>query len=284
MMGFQSQNQIDQIQTHQQLPCYQIKKITYVKQVKEVSTQTISSPAGCSCINFKSLDHHQMISHQQINHCETERSSKCRDNSKTYQYQSEDLKSQQTIQVKDQLQEEDIKQRLNLDQKAKIIFQRGPDIDVMQIPQYTFVPSLKTFIYVKVYKPESKRWSSLFMCEFKECKMNFRKWNNLYDHLRSHCDERPYECPVESCGKQFTQKSNLEKHLRIHKNKSYLKCSVCKRFFTKFRIIKHFLMNHNQEDNSGEFSFQNALETNKEVLQIKEDVLDVQQIQFAQNE
>jgi len=22
--------------------------------------------------------------------------------------------------------------------------------------------------------------------------MNFKKWNNLFDHLRVHCDERPY--------------------------------------------------------------------------------------------
>ncbi|CDW72047.1 krueppel-like factor 11 [Stylonychia lemnae] len=150
--------------------------------------------------------------------------------------------------LEDKELEQEIKRRLNLEQKAKIIYERGPEIDRMQIPQYTYVPSLKTFVYVKVYNPESKRWSSQFMCEFKNCMMNFKKWNNLFDHLRAHCDERPYHCPVDGCSKQFTQKSNLEKHMKIHKNKCYLRCSVCKRLFTKNKIIDHFQVHENLGD------------------------------------
>ena len=67
--------------------------------------------------------------------------------------------------------------------------------------------------------PETKRFLKVLKCDFEGCDMKFRKWHNLYDHLRIHTKERPYTCPFAEqlgCNLTFTQRSNLNKHIKSH--------------------------------------------------------------------
>eukprot|EP00347_Sterkiella_histriomuscorum_P018190 403346446 len=133
-----------------------------------------------------------------------------------------------------------LKQRLQLKPDSQIVFENGHEVDLASL-QSLHIPSLKTFKFVRYYKEQSKRWIQIFLCEHENCTKQFKKWHNLFDHLRSHTQEKPFVCPVDGCSQPFTQRSNLNKHMKIHKNKCYLKCSECKKFFTKSKLLNHFL-------------------------------------------
>lgn len=111
------------------------------------------------------------------------------------------------------------------------------------------IPSIRTFTYVKYFKVKSKRWTHAFFCEHPSgCNRIFRKWHNLFDHLRSHTKEKPFICLVRGCEHGFTQKSNLNKHMLTHGKKKvpYLKCSLCEATVSKNRVLEHYL--HHQGD------------------------------------
>ncbi|CDW81463.1 zinc finger protein 410 [Stylonychia lemnae] len=151
-----------------------------------------------------------------------------------------DISANNSTLSSDDTVESNIKKRLGLSLTCQIIFEDGHDVDLAQL-QNLHIPSIKTFKYVKFYKEHSKRWIQIFLCEFQNCQKSFKKWHNLFDHLRSHTQEKPFICPVDGCSQPFTQRSNLNKHMKIHKNKCYLKCSECKKFFTKSKLMTHFL-------------------------------------------
>ena len=44
------------------------------------------------------------------------------------------------------------------------------------------------------------------------CGLVFKDFNKLFDHLRSHTSERPFQCP--GCNMSFAQNSNLLRHQR----------------------------------------------------------------------
>ncbi|CDW72730.1 UNKNOWN [Stylonychia lemnae] len=137
-----------------------------------------------------------------------------------------------------------IKRKLGLPLSTQIRVQEGIDLELNSVQQI-HVPAIKTFKYVKYYKESNKRWLQVFICEYNQCSKTFNKWHNLFDHLRSHINERPYICPVDKCSQPFTQKSNLNKHMKTHKNKYYLKCSECKEHWAKSRILEHFKVHKN---------------------------------------
>jgi uncharacterized Zn-finger protein len=70
------------------------------------------------------------------------------------------------------------------------------------------VPNTRDFSHVKFFNPCTNRTSNIYSCDHPYCLKYFRKWNNLFDHLRTHTGEKPYICPVDGCGMVFNQASN----------------------------------------------------------------------------
>lgn len=153
---------------------------------------------------------------------------------------------------------EAIMQRIGIPYDTKMLFEEGTDVDLSTLEKSLHVPNLRTFKYVKYFKPESKRWTQVFLCEFHGCQRSFKKWHNLFDHLRSHTQEKPFVCPVLGCCQPFTQKSNLNKHMRIHRNQCFLKCSLCKLLFTRAKLMLHY-QNHHRQGGNGKMSSNEAL-------------------------
>lgn len=54
---------------------------------------------------------------------------------------------------------EAIMRRLRIPQDSKIIFEDGIDVDLSTLEKSLHIPRLRTFKYVKYFKPESKRWT-----------------------------------------------------------------------------------------------------------------------------
>lgn len=124
---------------------------------------------------------------------------------------------------------------------TEVIVEAGETVDLSSLELKFHIPSIRQFRYVRSYRCDSKRWTQLFICEYPECDLVFKKWHNLFDHLRTHSKEKPFPCPVDECPKGFTQFSNLKKHVSSHSRKLYLKCSKCKKMITKARILSHFM-------------------------------------------
>ena len=61
-------------------------------------------------------------------------------------------------------------------------------------------------------------------CNHPGCTNIYKKWHNLYDHLRIHTKERPYNCTFHNlifCEETFAQRSNLNRHIKHHLEVSY---------------------------------------------------------------
>lgn len=83
----------------------------------------------------------------------------------------------------------------------------------------TQIPISTQYRMFRFKNPQTKRFLKVLKCDFEGCNMKFRKWHNLYDHLRIHTKERPYTCPFKDeldCHLTFTQRSNLNKHIKSH--------------------------------------------------------------------
>lgn len=148
--------------------------------------------------------------------------------------------------------------RLSIPAGTRMVFEEGAKVDISALDKNLPIPSLRTFKYVKYFKEDSKRWTQAFICEYQQCTKTFKKWHNLFDHLRSHTQEKPFTCPVFACCQTFTQKSNLNKHMRIHRNKSLLRCAKCKQMFTKQELMPHY-HHHCGRNNNTSLGINNAI-------------------------
>mmetsp|Transcript_1416 Transcript_1416/g.917 ORF Transcript_1416/g.917 Transcript_1416/m.917 type:complete len:129 (-) Transcript_1416:103-489(-) len=107
------------------------------------------------------------------------------------------------------------------------------------------IPTLKTYRYFKIFNPQNNKWSMLFVCDYEKeegaCGMKFKKWHNLFDHLRSHVKEKPFFCNYENCQARYSQKSNLNKHVLTHSTKKRYPCRNCQQeFSSKLKLKLHY--------------------------------------------
>ncbi|KAG1672333.1 Zinc finger protein 236 [Nymphon striatum] len=83
-----------------------------------------------------------------------------------------------------------------------------------------------------------------FKCEY--CDKVFPKWNQYQKHLRSHADDKPFQC--KTCTSSFNLEINLKLHDAIH-NTAELKCPECFKTFGRLAGLKAHLRLHEEEDN-----------------------------------
>ena len=95
-------------------------------------------------------------------------------------------------------------EELNLPLDTKYILEHGSDMDLTQMAKKLIVPKTKHFRFVKYLNPNTSRWSQILICDM-NCGKLFRKWHNLFDHMRVHENDKPFECPVAGCHYDFTQ-------------------------------------------------------------------------------
>lgn len=100
---------------------------------------------------------------------------------------------------------------------------------------------------LRVYRAEKQRWYVHFICREIGCNFILKKWGNLFDHLRIHSGDKPFQCPAQNCLKGFAQKSNLTKHIRTHKQ-PYLKCHLCGIIQSREKMVAHFYKHYANED------------------------------------
>ncbi|KAJ2817568.1 hypothetical protein GGI24_005363, partial [Coemansia furcata] len=62
---------------------------------------------------------------------------------------------------------------------------------------------------------ESRRYT----CTFAGCVKQFKRYEHLKRHFRTHTGERPYKCPAPDCDKGFARMDNLNQHIRTHVNR-----------------------------------------------------------------
>lgn len=110
---------------------------------------------------------------------------------------------------------------------------QGENMDISLFAAKVHIPSTRSFSHVKFFNPRTGRSSNVFSCDIARCGKIFRKWHNLFDHLRIHTGEKPFACPVDGCNLYFNQVSNQKKHLTTHRSFPYLVCAFCKQRVSK---------------------------------------------------
>lgn len=122
---------------------------------------------------------------------------------------------------------ERVRAKLELPLDTELRATPGEAIDLQTIEKKGHIPNTRCFSHVLFTNPATGRLGSVFTCDHKQCGKMFRKWHNLFDHLRVHTNEKPFPCPKDGCHKRFNQVSNQKKHLGTHRGKAIITCSGC---------------------------------------------------------
>ena len=76
------------------------------------------------------------------------------------------------------------------------------------------------------------------------CGLNLRFMSAMKNHMRTHSNERPYDC--KQCGKTFRHPHNLQSHVQdVHEAEKPYECSLCGE---KFRLPTKFKMHMKNHD------------------------------------
>ena len=88
-----------------------------------------------------------------------------------------------------------LKVELRLDENTKIKVITGEEVDINSLPKSLVVPKSRKYRYIRYKCSKTQRWSQVFICD-NGCGKLFRKWHNLFDHMRIHSKEKPFYCPI----------------------------------------------------------------------------------------
>ena len=84
-----------------------------------------------------------------------------------------------------------------------------------------------------------------FYCEF--CNKGFHDNSNLKRHLRTHTNEKPYEC--KQCDKKFGHSQSLKDHiLTVHKNQKPYPCKFCNKSYGNASNLRRHVKKAHQEE------------------------------------
>jgi len=111
-----------------------------------------------------------------------------------------------------------------------------------------------------------------YSCPYDECKKSFSAIGILNAHLRTHSDEKIYDCEIcglsykdrgyyikhlnfhhngkkpytcEVCDKSYLQRSHLRDHMSLHTGEKRFQCEVCDKSFRQSKSYKEHLNCHN---------------------------------------
>ena len=56
-------------------------------------------------------------------------------------------------------------------------------------------------------------------------------------HLRSHAEEKPYQCKWPGCGKGFARQHDCKRHEQLHLNIRPYPCEGCKKNFARMDAL-----------------------------------------------
>ena len=92
-----------------------------------------------------------------------------------------------------------------------------------------------------------------YECKQRGCGKAFMISHHLKNHYKSHSDLRPFECAEPGCEQGFKSKYALKNHLSIHNGETKFKCNFCpKAYLTKSSLANHKVASHQDTKKRGE--------------------------------